>query len=89
MRLFEIVYRQRNERSVEKKVPENFLLTDDHAALCHWLCTALVELRKEDNGKYTPRSLSRFIAGLQRYISNAKGCAVTVYLQILLILRNF
>jgi len=47
----------------QNKVPENILLTDDHAALCHWLCTALVELCKEDCGEYTPRSLSQFLLG--------------------------
>ena len=35
-----------------------------------------MELWKEDDGEYNPRSLSQFIAGLQRYISNEKGCAV-------------
>ena len=57
-------------------MPENILLSDDHGALCHWLCTSLIELRKEDGGEYTPRSLAQYIAGLQRYISNEKGCVI-------------
>ena len=35
VRLFETWCRQRNEYSVKNKVPENILLIDDHAALCH------------------------------------------------------
>ena len=76
VRLFESWCKQRNERSVENKVPENILLSDDHGTLCHWLCTSLIELHKEDGGEYTPRSLAQYIAGLQRYITNEKGCTI-------------
>ena len=77
VRLFKSWYKQRNERGcVENKVPGNILLSDDHGTLCHWLCTSLVELRKEDGSEDTLRSLSQYIAGLQQYITNEKGCAI-------------
>lgn len=33
-------------------------------------------MRKEDGSKYTPRSISMFMAGLQRYILNEKNSQV-------------
>ena len=34
------------------------------------------ELRKEDGGEYTPRSIAQYIAGIQRYISDVRGVPV-------------
>ena len=66
-RLFHSWCKQRNERSNDK-VPDNILLTDNHEELCHWLCVCVSEMRKEDGSDYTPRSISMFMAGLQRFI---------------------
>lgn len=71
LRLFNSWCEQRNERC-DEKVPEGILLTDNHQVLCHWLCVSVTELRKEDGGEYTPRSIAQYIAGIQRYITEKK-----------------
>ena len=75
MRCFDTWLKQRNERSKER-CPEEVLLRDDQDELCHCLCVCVNELRKEDGTEYTPRSLAQFIAGLQRYINDKKGCSI-------------
>lgn len=67
VRLFQSWCEQRNERC-DDKVPNDILLSDNHEELCRWLCICVSELRKEDGSEYTPRSISMFMAGLQRYI---------------------
>ena len=75
LRLFESWSQQRNERC-EEKVPEGILLTEKMEDLCHWLCVCVSEVRKEDGAEYTPRSISQFVAGLQRYINERKPAPV-------------
>ena len=72
VRLFDSWSQQRNACCGDK-VPESILLSDNHEDLCHWLCVSINELRKEDGSEYTPRSISQYIAGIQRYITNQKG----------------
>ena len=71
VRLFNSWFQQRNARCIDK-VPENIILSDNHEDLCHWLCVAINKLRKEDGSEYIPRSISQYIAGIQRYITNQK-----------------
>ena len=75
LRAFTLWLTQRNERS-EDKCPEDLLFSDNHEELCHWLCMCVNEIRKEDGGPYTPRSISQLVAGLQRYISEKKQVPV-------------
>ena len=75
LRLFESWSQQRNERC-EEKVPEGILLTEKMEDLCHWLCVCVSEVRKEDGAEYTPRSISQFVAGLQRYSNERKPAPV-------------
>ena len=63
---------------------------DAYKNLCHWLCVSVTELRKEDGGEYTPRSIAQYIVGMQQYISELKGVPVrlvdpgyTVFRQVL------
>ena len=72
VRLFDSWSQQRNACCGDK-VPESILLSDNHEDLFHWLCVSINELRKEDGSEYTPRSISQYIAGIQRYITNQKG----------------
>ena len=51
------------------EIPEGILLTEKMEDLCHWLCVCVSEVRKEDGAEYTPRSISHFVAWLQRYIN--------------------
>ena len=44
--------------------------------LCDWLYICVSEVRKEDGAEYTPRSISQFVAGLQRYINERKPAPV-------------
>ena len=66
---------QRNEQS-EDKCPEDLLLSDNQEEICHWLRICMNEIRKEDGGFYTPRSISQLVSGLQRYISEVKKVPV-------------
>ena len=40
------------------------------------MCVCVSEIRKENSEDYTPRTISMFLAGLQRYISEKKGTQV-------------
>ena len=43
----------------EMKCPPDILLTKDPDVLAHRLCVFISEIRKTDEGEYTPRSLSQ------------------------------
>ena len=49
--------------------PHNILMTEDEEALCHWLCIFVVEVTKESEDPYTPRSIMQLMSGLNRKIS--------------------
>ncbi len=69
--------KQRNEKlEGSDRCPDYILLSDDHSALCHWLCVCVNKLRKEGGKPYTPRSLANLIASLQRYICEQKQAPV-------------
>lgn len=71
LRCFDQWLEQRNERS-EEKCPVDILITDDMEKLCHWMVICVNEIRKANGEDYTPRSISQFISGIQRYISSKK-----------------
>ena len=52
----------------ETKCPPDILLTKDPDVLAHWLHVFISEIRKTDEGEYTPQSLSQILGGLQCYM---------------------
>ena len=51
-------------------------MSENHDDLCHWLCTCVNELQKENGEPYTTSSLAMFIAVLRHYISEEKDAPV-------------
>ena len=75
---FEMCRKQRNVQSPGSVCPDDILLLDDTATLCHWLCVFCKEARREDGEPYTPRSITQLLSGIQRYIREKKQCRITV-----------
>ena len=78
VRTFETWRRQRNAQRPKSICPDDILLQDDTAALCHWLCVFCKEARREDGEPYTPRSITQLLSGIQRHIRETKQCGITV-----------
>ena len=68
IRTFETWRKQRNAQSPGSVCPDDILLLDDTATLCHWSCVFCKEARREDGEPYTPRSITQLLSGIQRYI---------------------
>ena len=74
LRAFNAWIQERNAviESESEKCPVDILATSDNKQLCHWLCVFVTKVRKSDGSKYTPRSISQLVSGLQRHINSKK-----------------
>ena len=65
-----------------KEVPSrDVLLSDDKEAICNWLSTFFLEVRKGDGQPYCPRSLSSMLSGIHRYIQANSAHKVNIQQQ--------
>ena len=61
------------------RYPEDILLTNDPKLLCSCLCRYVMETRKENGGKYPPKSLFSLLSGLLQYMRENKTNAFNIF----------